>query len=655
MTIYNGYSTDQFLNFKDYEKGSPVADGQDNPLFAYPGNRAPNVYDRAGDTTNYHPGLVQRGFIRGIFPEILNAAAAKSKTKTAQNAYTSAATNAVTRRCFFQFNPSLILRSVEASTTVLNPLLQPATELLQPIPGQAAFEFQLLFNREREVSGHSVASGFDATTGDPTMSTVDSFSKTLSNYGVEGNPYKREHVADLGVLADLYVLDSIIGQSITQDSIDTLLQYWDITQKSRVATKSVVENQDGSTTTTTSNPDGSVAVVVTKDGKTTSTKTTPSTDAAKADGFFQKQTTKDKLASVLGNSAFLSPLPVRIVFSSLFMVEGFVTSSNVAFHKFSSTMIPTVCSVTLNVQALYLGFAKKESYVSQQLTTQLQTTIANGEEEAAAKAIAKKGLEEGLKINLNTINPHGSVGTLGEGIDSLNSWWSYGVTNKWDFSQRNVGGIGPRFDSGTNRGLQVYIDENLRKLVNTNAVQNILIDKIELLFIKKDKIPKQYKDARALQNAINKGSYPTASRNSNGEVILRTDINIVEDAANNSLGNGAGKNGESPGTYIESAKIENSGIGAKGSKNKKLKYFWQSNPIVELLPSIDHFGTTPLVVVMIVQMSCNYASGTNDTSVERVFTRKSVILDNVSPTDTTINSFVYKNNPSTLNQSGLWV
>jgi hypothetical protein len=646
MTIYDGYSTDQFKNFNDYEKGSRTADGQDNPLFAYPGNRAPNVYDRAGDTTNYHPGIVQRGFIRGIFPEILNAAAAKSKTQTARNAYTSAANDAVTRRCFFQFNPSLILRSVEASTTVLNPLLQPATELLQPIPGQAAFEFQLLFNREREVAGHSVASGFDTTTGDPTMSTVDSFSKTLSNYGVADNPYKREHVAELGVLADLYVLDSIIGQSITQDSIDTLLKYWDITQKSRVATKSVVENQDGTTTTTTNNPDGSVVVEVTKDNEIKSTKKTDATDVTRAPGFFEKTSTKDTLKSVLGNSAFLSPLPVRIVFSSLFMVEGFVTSSNVAFHKFSSTMVPTVCSVTLNVQALYLGFAKKESYVSQQLSTQITTTIAAGVEEAAAKATAKKGLEDGLKVNLTYISPHGSMGT-----DSLNSWWSYGVANKWEFSQRSIDGIGTRFDSGINEGLKVYITDSLKTLVDKSAVQNILIDKIELLVVKKDKLTPKYRDARVLQASLNKGGTEWQPRGGPAATVFRTDINIVK-AANNGLNDGTGKNGESPGTYIESAKIQNSGIGAKGSKRKPLKYHWQSSPLGTYFPSAEHFGTTPLMVIMIVHMSCNYAAGTNDVSTERVSIKKSVILDNVSPTT---NSFISKNSALTDNQSGLWV
>jgi hypothetical protein len=165
-----GYSTDQFFNFAQYEDGSLTPNTQDNPNFAYPGNRAPNVYDRAGDKTNYNPGVIQRGFIRGIFPEILQEAATNTLNKAKKTGYENARNGIVSRRCFFQFNPSLILRSVEASTTVLNPLLQPATELLQPIPGQAAFEFQLLFNREREVSNDRMASGFNNNTGDPTMS-----------------------------------------------------------------------------------------------------------------------------------------------------------------------------------------------------------------------------------------------------------------------------------------------------------------------------------------------------------------------------------------------------------------------------------------------------------------------------------------------------
>ena len=648
MADRTGYSTNQFANFNDYENGSPQADGQDNPAFAYPGNRVPNIYDHAGEgTTNTR---VQRGFIRGIFPEILNAQIA-TNTKLSDNkksAYAAAAgpKNAVTRRCFFQFNPALILRSVEASTTVLNPLLQSATELLQPIPGQAAFEFQLLFNREREVSNHRMASGFSNKTGDPTMSEVGTFSKNLSNYGAitndpnTTNPYSREHVAELGVLADLYVLDSIIGQSITQDSISALTSYWDVTQKNKTSTSSKVMNQDNTYTVTTTKPDGSVDIQQYKaDGTPGTLVQTPADANYIAD--FTSTDVKNKLSSVLGNSAFLSPLPVRIVFSSLFMVEGFVTSSNVAFHKFSSTMVPTVCSVTLNVQALYLGFAKKESYVSQQLATQFKAIAAATQEQIDAQKTAKKGLQEGLKVNLKYIVPS----QISNG-DTLNSWWSKGVARKWQFPTGRD--FGARFDSKATKGLEVYISENLKKLVDVNSVQNILIDKIELLFVQKDKLPDAYKkDVRKLQNYINENnSVPGNSRSPNYAVKHRTEINGVKDQVTNQQPNGSTNSGQPLISFIDSSTIQNTSI-----KNK-YKTRWQSSALPITTPDTSHFGNTNIMVIMVVQMSCQYASGTQDTSVDRVTVFKSVIADNIDPNST---KFINDNLSDPNSQSGLWV
>jgi hypothetical protein len=73
------------------------------------------------------------------------------------------------------------------------------------------------------------------------------------------------------------------------------------------------------------------------------------------------------------------------------MVEGFVTASNVAFHKFSRNMVPTVCQVTLSVQAMYIGFAKKDSYVSTQLTEALQTDAEND-------VITSKNIKDCIKL-----------------------------------------------------------------------------------------------------------------------------------------------------------------------------------------------------------------------------------------------------------------
>lgn len=612
-TPRQGYATDQFANFNDYEKGTPQADGQDNPPFAYPGNRIPNVYDRAGESrTNT---LVQRGFIRGIFPEILEEAA---KTDAS---YKSAVKDVVTRRCFFQFNPALILRSVDASTTTFNPLLQPITELLQPIPGQAAFEFQLLFNREREVSNHRLPTGFDDD-GDPTMTKVSAFAQDLKDYGAKGtNPYKLEHVADLGVLADLYVLDSIIGQSITQDSITTLQNYWDIAQKNRVGSTTTVENQDGTTTTTVTSPNGDVVVTIKdKDGKTKSVVPTkaPANSFGKFD--FKGQDTKEKLASVLGNSAFLSPLPVRIVFSSLFMVEGYINSSAVAFHKFSNTMIPTVCSVTLNVQALYLGFAKKNSYVSQQLATQITATKETKAAQVKAEANAKEAMRNGLKLTLNHVIPHGS--NIG---DSLNSWWSSGTTNDWKYTGI---GNGARFDSGTtttsNQGIVCSITDELSKNIKNNSVQDIKIDKIELIFINKDKIPPKDRNAAYVEKHLNAG-WLAGGR---GKIVefLRTEINIVPQVFFNTQNNGPTSNGKPAGEAIETADIE------KSTAKKPIKKSWQSTPLQTGIPATNRFGTTNIMVAVVVRMSCTYPFEEVDKSVERAIIWKSKVLDNVDPT-----------------------
>jgi len=619
-----GYATDQFFNSKVYGEDLNVKE-TDNPNFAYPGNRGPNVYDRAGDTTNYDPGLIQRGFIRGIFPEILKEAGKTDKS------YTSAAKDLVTRRCFFQFNPSLILRSVEASTTVLNPLLQPATELLQPIPGQAAFEFQLLFNREREVSNHRRASGFKSGTGDPTMSEVGTFTASLENYGAEGNAYSPDHVADLGVLSDLYVLDSIIGQSITQDSINALTAYWSIQQKNRVGSESVTENQDGTTTTTTTSSNGDVVVTVRdKAGKLVSeTPTLASPDSfGKFD--FNSDDTKTKLASVLGNSAFLSPLPVRIVFSSLFMVEGFVTSSAVAFHKFNSKMVPTVCSVTLNVQALYLGFAKKNSYVSQQLATQFTTVAKNKKEETEARTTAKTAMQ-GLKVALNYVTPHGSVSG-----DSLNSWWAFGTNNNWNFLQggRDIEGTGARFDSvNKNNGIICWVDKALAASIKSNNVQNISIEKIELIFINKDKLPPKDRNVAAVKKSLDaSGKVPGHVGGSRGGKIvelIRTELNIVDNINQNYLNNGAGANGKSAKDAIETPDIE------KSTAAKPIKKPWQSAPLQTGIIPENRFGTTNIMVAMVVKISCNYPFGEVDTSPDTVSIYKSMVIDNVNPASAT--------------------
>lgn len=604
-----GYSNSQFLNFEDYESKTTLdRTSADNPEFAYPGNRIPNIYDHAGQSTTNT--LVQRGFIRGIIPEVLSQAVKLDKTYT--NANNSS--KIVKRRCFFQFNPSLILRSVQASTTVLNPLLQPATELLQPIPGQAAFEFQLLFNREREVSNHKMASGFKS--GDPTMADTSFYGNSLASYGSKGSEYNQNHVSDLGVLSDLYVLDSIIGQSITADAIESLQAYWDITKRNKQDKKTVTANDDGTTTTVDYKKNGDIVTTITEPGKEDKVSKVSNPDAFQTFDFTSAET-KTKLEGVLGNSAFLSPLPVRIVFSSLFMVEGFVTASNVAFHKFNAQMVPTVCTVTLNVQALYLGFAKKDSYVSKQMYDQLSSVIGEASDTIKNRNTAIEALKNNLHVNLSFVKPHGrSPG------DSLNEWARKGIAANWRYSSGN----GTRFDSGIdNDGFEVLIDTPLQKLISSAAIQNINITSVELLICDKDKLPAKFKSPQAIKKGIETYKFPPATRTVPGLQLVRVPINLVTQR----LMNGRDTAENTLVSTLESAKIENAVL---GKPDKRYFSAWQSGDFTTSTTTTPNtFFKNKIVMILIVKIKANCLSGDGETLEDLGEIVKSAVFYDIDP------------------------
>lgn len=488
-----GYSANQFLGIETYEPNIPSINrtDQDNPDFFFPGPTTPNVYDSpsiyrrgasAEEVSLRTPLGIQRGFIRGIFPDVIK------KLKDTQNADSRYKDiEPPTRRCFFQFNPSLILRSVQASSTTLNPLLQSPTQLLQPIPGQASFEFQLLFNREREVSAQQYvkADGGRAATV-PLTESLDAYGDTVV--------YSPTQLGDLGVLVDLYVLDSIIGQSITKDTVESIKAYWEASKNLRGTTE------------------------LDSDGK-------PITDNPyKDEKFLGDSTFSSNLSQVLGNSAFLNPMPIRIVFSSLFMVEGFVTASNVAFHKFSRNMVPTVCQVTLSVQALYLGFAKKNSYVTEQLTKQVETDITNDEDNAENIAITKKLITDELFIlveklyysfegNWNSGNTTRYASYLQN--SSLNTWFNAtytynktaGTAPKLPFSlgtarEALVNSPNPFLEDGKN--LKTGSSKVFKDKFTTDA-QNTKIETLHFFFYDEAKMPAWAKDNNKLIDKAEKG------------------------------------------------------------------------------------------------------------------------------------------------------
>jgi hypothetical protein len=350
-----GYATNQFENFTSYE--GPTKDLKrtidDNPNFIYPENRVPDIYNPiTGDPSRRYTvdTKFQRGFIRGIYPAVLGGTSNPSAAKVKQ------------RRLFFQFNPATIDRSVSMNSETMMPLLQDPGQMFQPINGNAQFSFELLFDRQAEV----VMSEYRDNDGN--LVTGATLSGSLDNYGAN---WQQSNVSDLGVLADLYVLDSIIGQSITPDMTSFLKEYWNYVDKAVTSYNATDVGASANNTT--------------------------QFDAAN----FEKNASLN-----YGNSAFLSPLPIRIVFSSLFMVEGFVTASSVQFMKFTKNYVPTVCRVALDIKAMYIGFAREKSY----LTDTLSKAVA---EQVAQKDAAQAVVETATTLSKDAIR------------------FKYGITSLW--------------------------------------------------------------------------------------------------------------------------------------------------------------------------------------------------------------------------------
>lgn len=324
----NSYTTDQFYGIGSDVAGgalSPLAD--DNPPFAYPGNQ--EIDFGVGINPNGVPEryMVKRGFMRSLTENLGGQGLGVTQ-----------------RRFFFQFNPNKILRSVSQRMDILNILYQTPTEAAMPVPGNSSFSFELLLDRQYEVFHGNRYRG---------ESSVDDLSQIIQN-----------SADDIGVVADLQVLDAVIGVGITQDSLQFIQRQAEI-----------IKSYEAEDTT------GASATVATTASETA----------------FQT----DSLNVNIGNSAFLIAKPVRVVFSSLFMVEGYVDNISVLFTKFNRAMVPVQATVTISMQALYIGFAKERTFLTYALenfiekpTSEMPTAPVIVERDGfnALNDIAKKGL-----------------------------------------------------------------------------------------------------------------------------------------------------------------------------------------------------------------------------------------------------------------------
>lgn len=240
------------------------------------------------------------------------------------------------QRLNFQFNPSDIEQAVSMRQDIYLPILQDPSQYAQPMSAVATFNFDLLFDRTMEVGRGRGRGGTTDLMGD-----ID----------------PAEAVYQIGVLSDLQVLYGIIGQGFSNDFIAQQLET--IKVQAKAAAKSEYASDDAEYT--------------------------------KAISEIESTTVESFQGSAnLGNNAFLIPMPVRIVFSELFMVDGFVTGTTVRFTKFNTNMVPIQASVGLSMNALYIGFAKEETFLTVQL--------GNLEEELNKKRI------ETIEDNRETLN-----------------------------------------------------------------------------------------------------------------------------------------------------------------------------------------------------------------------------------------------------------
>lgn len=290
--------------------------GIQNPKFIYPGytNR---------DAVNNKTVTVERGYIRRL-TEFYD-----KENKQAKESGKSTASTIRNMKCNFQFNPDNITRMVTAESDMQFFFNQDPSQLAQPIPGKAGFAFELLFNREAEVASQRYFSGDKIVRAN--------FKENISNtldFLDPSKPYDPSWVTRIGVLADILILDDVIGQGLAKDIYNAIQSE----QTADAAGNTWGFSKDSPSSPT--NPTGE--------------------DTKKID-----QTRYDAYSMNIGNKAFLTPTPVRILFTKWMMVEGFVQSIQVTFNKFSSDMIPTQATVMIQMQALYMGFAQQNTFLTQ--------------------------------------------------------------------------------------------------------------------------------------------------------------------------------------------------------------------------------------------------------------------------------------------------
>lgn len=322
------YRDNQYFNLSS--AGEDLDAPFDNNEFVYPPNVARH-HARVSDAPNGSPFFneasrwspvttpLKRGYIRGLM-------AGNTIDSTGNE------TSVPIRKCAFQFNPATLNQSVQQNTAILNFLQQDAAQYAQPIPGNVSFQFDLFFDRSAELNGPQGS-----------VYTTD--------------PWNSNGPEQVGVLHDLSKLYSIVGQGLSKDQRDYA--------------QGILEDQIRSEINRN-----------TAEGISSGTDSVGNSDTLAVSQEYST-TASDFLDLNIGNSAFILPLPVRVVFSSLYIVEGLVSNVSVVFTKFNAAMVPMQCNVNILMEAKYIGFAKRDTFFTSVLAQRREREIDSFNEYAS--------------------------------------------------------------------------------------------------------------------------------------------------------------------------------------------------------------------------------------------------------------------------------
>ena len=210
----------------------------------------------------------------------------KGKNSTLKRGYlrtlvtTEEAVKFGTRKCNFQFNPSTLQTSVSMATGMLNMMQQDPGQFAQPMAASQNFAFTLFFDRSMEINND-----------DGTFKT-----RLIGKNGSGAQPdlWNENSPGQVGVLRDLGALYGAIGQGFGSKQRDYVEQVLRDTIKAEAASSSA----------------GS-------DATTQRDKAYSNLDASPETNFLDMN---------LGNSAFLLPVPIRIVSLLCTLLRGLSTT-----------------------------------------------------------------------------------------------------------------------------------------------------------------------------------------------------------------------------------------------------------------------------------------------------------------------------------------